>query len=363
MRSKPFHDRRGMSLAELLVVVAILGLLVVTVVPTLATTAESRRGREASRTISTFIAQAQARAVGRTEWSGFWIIAASNASPVGTDLVFATVPEIYRGDTVDASVQVGPSDVSSTGRPRRTLSFSPNAIGMVGSGPGLVNVQSRDLIRLGGKGPWYELVSASSGAFEICLRTHETPGDSIEDAGQTKRNTPWPTSGVSQSFEILRYPESAGTPSPIPNGRVIDLYWSGFGPDGVNETFATGETRFYANTSTVQFGNVAILFDSTGRVRKVVAPDVVSGSAVSIRKTVTGPILLLVGRADRAGQAPATLNAGDDTLGANWQYADSYWIGIDPVTGVVRTAACTPGAATVVASQAWIRQNLLESGG
>jgi len=345
-----------MSLVELLVVVAILGLLAVTVVPTLATTTESRRGREAARTISTFIAQSQARAVGRSEWSGFWIIAASTTSSAGVDLVFADVPEVYRGDTADATVTVG-----SSGTPTRTLTFSAGAIANVGVGAGLVNVQTRDLIRFGGKGPWYEL---NAGHAEVRLRTHIVASDSIEDAGQTERNTPWPAAGVSHPFEILRYPEAAGTPAPLPNGRVIDLYWSGFGPDGAAETFATGDTRFFANLSPVAYGNVAVLFDSTGRVRKVVAPDVAGGSAVSLRKTVTGPILLLVGRADRAGQAFAAAAGGaDDTLGANWQYADSYWIGIDPVTGVVRTAACTPGAATVVASQAWIRQNLLESGG
>lgn len=352
--------RRGMTLVELLVVVAILGLLAVTVMPTIANTTEARRSREAARTVSTFVAQAQARAVGRSAWSGFWINAASTTSSAGVDLVFADVPEVYRGDTATATVTVG-----ATGSPTRALTFSSNAIANVGTGPGLVNVQTRDLIRFGGKGPWYELnYDTGSSTWQVRLRTHLVASDSIEDAGQTERNTPWPAAGVNHPFEILRYPEAAGTPSPVPNGRVIDLYWSGFGPDGAAETFATGDTRFFANLSTPQFGNVAVLFDSTGRVRKVVAPDVVGGAAVNLRKTVTGPILLLVGRADRAGQA---YNAGagpaNDTLGANWQYADSYWIGIDPMTGVVRTAACTPGTALVTDSQAWIRENLLESGG
>jgi hypothetical protein len=77
---------------------------------------------------------------------------------------------------------------------------------------------------------------------------------------------------------------------------------------------------------------------------------------------VTGPLFLLVGRADRVGQAFATLSGTNDTLGANWQYADSTWLAIDPMTGVVRSAACTVSQTTAVNSQTWIRQALLSGG-
>jgi hypothetical protein len=237
---------------------------------------------------------------------------------------------------------------------------------------GDVTVANHDLIRFDGRGPWYELNQRNSPPpttpppphWEVRLRGRVSPDDAIEDAGQTFRNTPWPAAGMNHTFEILRSPDASGTPTPIPNGRVIDLYWSGFGPDGVTETFETGDTRFFASLSPTQYTNVAVLFDSTGRVRKLVAPAVSGSEAIPVRKTCTGPVLLLVGRADRAGQAyDAAAGAADDSMGANWQYADSYWIGIDPMTGVVRTAACTPGASKVVESQAWIRQNLLASGG
>jgi prepilin-type N-terminal cleavage/methylation domain-containing protein len=59
-----------MTLVELLVVITILGLLAVTVLPSLATSAESRRTRETTRMVSSFIAKAQGRAIGRQEWSG-----------------------------------------------------------------------------------------------------------------------------------------------------------------------------------------------------------------------------------------------------------------------------------------------------
>lgn len=332
-----------MSLVELLLVVAILGILAVTVGPTLATTTESRRTSEAAQVVATFIAQAQSRAIGRKEWSGFWIIPAGQNSSAGVDLVFGDVPDVYRGDTSNAAVKVAPTGGT------RALTFSAGAISS-GTTPGLVSVQSLDLIRFGGRGPWYEL---TNGLAEIRMRTHVSPGDSIEDAGQTNRNTPWPAAGVDHAFEILRQPEQAGTRMPVPNGRVIDMYWSGY---GTTDMFAdaSSPSRFFAPGPL--YSNVAVLFDASGRIRKLI----VNGQ----RKTVTGSVLLLVGRADRAGQDySAGAGSADDTVGANWQYPDSYWIGIDPMTGVVRTAACTPGKATAVDSQQWIRQNLLASGG
>jgi hypothetical protein len=93
-------------------------------------------------------------------------------------------------------------------------------------------------------------------------------------------------------------------------------------------------------------------------------------------------VYLLIGRADRVAQdfvASPTV----DSAGANWQYPDSFWVAIDPATGVVKTAECTffgeddnrngmldPGEdrngntvldVDVVASQRWIRDALLAS--
>lgn len=345
--------RRGMSLVELLVVVAILGILAVTVGPTLATTTESRRTTEAAQVVATFIAQAQSRAIGRKEWSGFSIIPAGPNSSAGVDLVFADVPDVYRGDTLDAAVRVSNSGLTRALEFRSGGAASTAAIDRVGSALGELPVLQRDLIRFSGRGPWYEIVSNLNRTNDgtNCIRLRDNPGD--EDAGQTARNTPWPAPGVDHTFEILRQPEQGGTPMAVPNGRVLDMYWSGYGTTDMFSDLSN-PSRFFA-TGPV-YANVAVLFDATGRIRKLI----VNGD----RKTVSGPVLLLVGRADRAGETDSsTFNSADDTTGCNWQYPDSYWIGIDPMTGVVRTAACTPGKASVVESQEWIRQNLLASGG
>ena len=80
------------------------------------------------------------------------------------------------------------------------------------------------------------------------------------------------------------------------------------------------------------------------------------------RITPIGGIFLLVGRPDRAVASPPSLSSNDDSTGYNWQYSDSYWIGIDPLTGVTKLAECTVGSATPTASQFYIRSELLATG-
>ena len=163
-----------------------------------------------------------------------------------------------------------------------------------------------------------------------------------ENASQTVLNTPWPTSNVAHTYELMRQPIRSGSPLTLADGRCIDVAQSGY-------VSASGFTAF-GNSP----GNIAVLFDGTGRLRQMIV-----GAS---RVTPVGAIFLLVGRADRAVVSPAALASGDDSTGYNWQYADSYWIGIDPLTGVTKVAQCTPSAANVVASQSYVRSELLATG-
>jgi hypothetical protein len=86
---------------------------------------------------------------------------------------------------------------------------------------------------------------------------------------------------------------------------------------------------------------VTVLFDATGRVRQIFTQN----AAGANRITVTGPVFFLVGRVDRANNDPtlaSTYDGKDDTKGFNWQYGDSYWIVIDPASGIVKTSECVP---------------------
>lgn len=324
-----YASRAGMTLVELLVVVAILGLLAVTVLPNISNTAEDRRTREAVRSITSFIAKAQSRAVGRREWAGFSLIPPNTTAQFAIDVFLADVPAAYKGDDFNAAVTVAVSSNTS-----RALSFTGSFAGSLQ----LVDIAAGDLIRFDGRGPWYEL---SANAASCSLRSS---GNEVM-AGHNALNTPWPAAAVPHSFEILRLPSRAGSPFTIADGRCVDIFWSGQGP----------KSNFTLFGATVAGQPLTILFDSSGRLRQIV----LGGN----RSTPQGPVMLLVGKVDRAGQAMAPLNASDDRFGANWQYADSFWISIDPHSGICKSAECATGAANatndVVGSQAFIRSELV----
>lgn len=315
------HRRAGMTLVELLVVVAIIGLLAVTVLPNVASTTENRRSREAARVASTFVARAQARAIGRPEWAGVSFVRPPT-NPNATfaiDLFQSSVPQVYRGESLASTVTIpfDLADPTTTGLTRRVSWSDPI--------PPARNVVPGDLIRFDGAGPWYEL---GTNAMTVMLRSNST-GDRT---GQTDRNTPWPTVGVGHAFEILRQPVRSGQAFTIPDGRCIDLAWSGYG----NSNF-----QRFLDSPGVVLSAITVLFDATGRVRQLFTED----NSGSRRETFTGPVYLLVGRVDRAANdpwAPSSFDGQDDTKGFNWQYGDSYWIGIDPASGIVKTAECRP---------------------
>ena len=332
MHTPSTYRRAGMTLVELLVVVAILGLLAVTVIPVLSNTADARRTREATRLITSYIAKAQARAIGKTEWAGFWLVTSStNTSvPFAIDMYMASVPTVYRGDTTTAKAIVSGSTVSWS----PSLSIAPSL---------------GDLIRFDGQPPWYEMVSDTT----LRLRGDNSflgGSTAADNAGHTSLNTPWPTA-TAHSFELLRPPRRAGSPITLSDGRCVDLFWSGY---GTSPYTSFGSTASYTSGTPATTSNVAILFDGTGRLR-----DVVQGAA---RNYAAGPVFLLVGRVDRAGQAMATLSTTNDSLGANWQYSDSFWIAIDPLSGIAKSAECKPSAASVVDSQEFIRSEILATG-
>ena len=329
---KAHSDRRaGMTLVELLVVVAIMGVLAVAVLPNLANTGENRRSREAARMVTSFISKAQSRALGRMEWAGFAMAPISPSSQASLDLFLADVPEAYRGDDVNSTVSgtfsktAGGFDLTYTNAFMSGTAFTSTFV-------------KGDLIRFDGRGPWFSILTSPT----VCTLRAAAAADAM--AGQTVWNTPWPAPSVQHTFEILRQPRRSGSPLSLGEGRCIDTYWSGYGQLAKYQAWGI----LPSNTT------VFILFDGSGKPRQVVA-----GAS---RVIPDGPIFLLIGRTDRAGQVAAPLSASDDTVGANWQYADSSWVAIDPFTGLCKSAPCVTGAASVAASQAYIRSALSTGG-
>ena len=250
------------------------------------------------------------------------------------DLFLADVPTVFRGDDIP-SPTTGAGYVFTTANTITTGTVNGNPV-TASVGGVTVHGQRGDLVRFDGRGPWYQFETPT----RFSLRS-----TSAEEAvvNQSAATTPWPAPNVPHTYELLRQPIRSGSPLTLADGRCIDLFWSGYGPTGSFSRFTDPST-------------VCVLFDGGGRLRQIVAN--------SRRIPVTGPVFLLIGRSDRVGKAydPNVATSADDSLGANWQYPDSYWIGIDAITGVAKAAECAPNRTTVVDSQDFIRSEIAAGG-
>jgi len=186
-------------------------------------------------------------------------------------------------------------------------------------------------------------------------------------------NPVFPVSGSGGVRFAIQRPNArtATPPLSIPSGYAIDVAWSSYGTCLLHNSV---DANRLGNGSKMQLIDnflanqpVQVMFDLNGCLKHLVIrkflPGFGAGAGSMIDETLqlNSDLFLLIGRAERVGR-PYVANPADDTLGANWQYPDSWWVAIDPMTGVARSAECVPGAVDVVASQRWIREALLGSG-
>jgi len=352
-----WEKRHGMTLIELLVVMSILGLLSVTVLPAFSNGESARAGRRAAAAVSSLVAQSQATALGRAPAAGLWIEPLSAVAAI--DLSIAQRPEPYRGDTFTAAVSLtppaSPTDpvqltFSRGGADVAQMSALQSALSAPGAGPRPL-VSDGDLIQIGHGADLFMLerdTRSTSNGYQARLRP---------EAGQTPANTLWPTPSAAgrsttwHSFTIHRKPAPMGALQSLGHGMAIDLAWSGVGTERFGPAPLAGDDGYTPLAGYNPGQALAMMFDSAGAVAEVVFLNTaLSGAGAEASVPVHGPILLLVGRIDRCG-LPYNPAPTEDSPGANWQYADSIWIAIEPLSGVCKTAACDAKAvATTLAS-------------
>jgi prepilin-type N-terminal cleavage/methylation domain-containing protein len=327
-------SRRGMTLPELLVVVAIIGLLAVTVLPVLGGSRERTQAREAAALVVSHVSEVAAKALGSRYGSSTWY----EADPVGTGNDQAVVRLGYGRARPLIS---GSTTISTSG----SVSLSPG-------NPGLASFLPAPI----------EFLGSPSQYLAISPQFISATASGLSMLNRTAANTTLPAPSATPLSYVLHLPPrerlTASTRS-LPANMAIDLSCSSVGVAGFTEPSSK-------TVSLASYKCVAITFDPTGRATRVWLTTGHPSLAPTAWQFVTldsaTPVVLLVGPRSSVAATPVMTPTEDDA-GANWQNPDARWVVIDPRTSVVKSIETDSKAATRDLSLRYVVATLKNQGG
>ena len=317
--------RRGMTLPELLVVVAIIGLLAVTVLPSLSGTRQRSQAREAADLLVSHVSEVSARSIGAKHGASTWY----ETEETGAGGDHAVVQLGYGRVRTQVS---GSTSVSATGAvslPAVVAAFLPAPIHFVGSPSQCVATSVSQ-------------ISSTASGLSALNRT------------VSNNAMPLATSPIPYLLDLPPRPRLTASARAMPNNMAIDFSWSSIGVDSFTEP----------STKKLPLGSykcLAITFDVTGRPTWVWVTAGHPASSPAAWNFVTldaaTPIVLLVGPRGNVGNAYVA-SPTEDNPGANWQNPDARWVLIDPRTSVVKSIETYAKATTVADSLRFVVQTL-----
>ena len=303
---------RGLTLMELLVVVAVMVILLGAALPLLKIGLAGRRTREVSRQLGTYVELAKSATAETGREAGLILqvdALPENGLPYVSQLYLAETPRPYAGDMVGA---------------RATIAGNTATFNAVESAQLTSLVHPGDQIRFDYRGILYNITAISN--YTI-----------------TFAGSPLPPNNVTLPYQIYRQPEkSSSAPMQLSTGAVIDLSMSGFGL--AEESIFDKTTISSGVISEVE--SVAILFGPSGEMTRVlvnrIQTDTNASPATMTPITIpiipTGTLHLLIGGIDGVLLDDiANVNVGDD-LETNIENPDNLWVSIGHQSGRATTA-------------------------
>lgn len=380
------NPRSGMTLVELLVVITIMAILLGAAIPVISPADDSRRLREASRAVNTFIAGAKTRAkeTGRPFGVAFKKLSqdTGNADDNGVCLEMYYVEEQppYAGFDSNARVMLGTDAVAggATNPDQILLRFVTRG---VGASPGsdlppvgyitdpipTGVIRPGDVIQVGDK--FYEFVDTAddgneldnSGAYvtdignpdnSVFVRpincsvtdlyfVYDGAGQRILDKTQAAVPRFW-TEPL--RYKVLRQPTKAsGEPLLMNEKTAIDLEASGFG-NGVrlHDPYRIDSGRALSPNNNAD--NVIIMFAPEGAMNEAYVNLSVPGQGIQ-RMLLSSNLFLLVGlrenipspQTDFYGFSGTDREKQDEKSAINWLNGDARWVVVGAQTGAVAT--------------------------
>lgn len=325
MMGRRFTTRHGgLTLVELLVVLAIVVMISSVSIPLLNNSIHERRQREAARLLNNFIEGAKVRAaqMGRPVGVIFEPESAitPHQEPVTLDacvvVSYVEQPPPYIGDSAASRAIVENWTV--------TKIFSdgpgvdPATAGTESMGAGLVRVN--DLLRFNFVGPLFRITSTAGNEWQF-VPAEQPVGNAVNAppaGGGPIHGVPSPDYPQGAAFQVLRQPfKTAAQPLQMPDGTVVDLDFSGL--DGLSPFDVPGA--------------VIVTFTPGGSVAYVYFQPTDGTTYAPLFTRTSAALHFLVGKREFRG--------GPDQSGLdncrNLIDLKNFWVTINPVSGRVKT--------------------------
>jgi prepilin-type N-terminal cleavage/methylation domain-containing protein len=322
------HHHRGMTLVELLVVVAIIGLLAVSVAPLTQTRSSKRKLSAAADLVASHCSAAVAKSIGSPFGAGIWLEPDATGSGGGqavTTLAFSRPRVPTPGTATLTAIHFASSPPTATFSP--PLALSPQDAAML-------SPNGTSIISFAGVPQSYNLISASQIAMPVNCTADNTAFPGL--------NTP-----LTYRLELAPRRKSSIGSTVLAGDACIDLSASTLGVHGYSVTSDI--------LSLTGFQAIAVQFDGVGRP-SVVWLQSPQGSWQRRDLQANLPVALLIGNRSQIGLNPASTVTEEDP-GPNRQNPDAVWAVIDPRSAVVRTIDNRP-ATSIATAQSFVAEAL-----
>jgi prepilin-type N-terminal cleavage/methylation domain-containing protein len=362
LRTSRRHGKEGLTLIELLIVIAVLVLLAAIALPSLRTTLKASRQAEAARIVRGVFQSARSRAIGlgkpvvvlvdracSSRRDGGQVVSSIDKSAAYRLLIMdgalpytgdseASVGILYHTDDTLAPyafpppMTLTPHYLGANDIPN-AICFRPDECGLlvqsvrrVISGTGRASIRPGDTIRFAGSAlpmtitqvgycsgppdPSFDVPEWDADEWvKVYFRPTESSSEGVLSLPRafapSAVGLPFLGSGERRevSFRIERTPDPSFQ-SPIatvdlPSGSAIDLNYSGIGASGVQFAPLSIKAADWEATNTVDFQRIAIVFGPTGSIDRVYyGVDNGSGAIEFSSAPPAGDLFFLVGKSD-----------------------------------------------------------------
>lgn len=370
--NKPGRGRDGLTLIELLIVMAIVVLLAGLTLPSVKNLLKDQKIGQAARVVQGFAESAKARAIAsgrrvalvleraRTDDKG----GAGNDSLIANDTcIRMSLGEVfppYEGDWSGTTATV--YDKSGDGFVDWMEIPAAQAASLTGSSP---MVSTGDLVELADRNQGFIISGVTTGNSASGIPVVQIALANPPYFNGKQCNEPiWPlttalASGAEVSFRIYRTPSKMMAGSVVlPRGTCVDLSMSGVGPSGRDFSTFSINAPTGSTASAGDFGAVYLVFSPRGTLELAYYQSRTSSGVPSVVRVLPNGIFhLLIGRTDQVDPlygTPSSVSAVStrDDFKANLVDPANVWVSVNPYSGMIYSSQLTLGDGTVSAARA-----------